>query len=286
MKSVIVKFREYLPRANNTEKSFINYLLKNPEKVAEMTIRDLAKEVFVSSSTITRICHKTGFDNYKSFQKNLIYENALRKETIRDYNSEISKTDTLPQLVDKIIYKSMVSLEDTKNLVDMDTLDASVNLLSKARKIVFFGMGASLLVAKDAYIKFLRVNKNCQVCEDYHMQLVEAENMTSSDVAVIISYSGMTEEMLKCAEIMKNNLVTIISITGYSDSKLTKIADYDLYVSATEFEFKTGKLGSRLSQLAIIDMLYVAYVQRNYETCMNSLKKTYISKLNQVKKEE
>lgn len=285
MKSVIVKLREYMQEASGTEKGIIKYLLEHPERVAEMSIRELAKESYASTSTITRLCHKTGFEHYKDFQKSLVYENALRKDTITERNCEIDRDDSLDQLVDKIIYKSIVSLKDTKSLVDIDALDKSVKLLLKSRKIAFFGMGASQLVAKDAYLKFMRVNKLCLVNEDYHAQLVAAENMTSEDAAVIISYSGMTEEIVRCAEVMKNANVPLIAITCFRESPLSRLADYNLYVTATEFEFRTGKLGSRISQLAVVDMLYAAYVQRDYDECMRFLKKTFIPK-NERQKEK
>lgn len=285
MKSVIVKLREYMQEASGTEKGIIKYLLEHPERVAEMSIRELAKESYASTSTITWLCHKTGFEHYKDFQKSLVYENALRKDTITERNCEIDRDDSLDQLVDKIIYKSIVSLKDTKSLVDIDALDKSVKLLLKSRKIAFFGMGASQLVAKDAYLKFMRVNKLCLVNEDYHAQLVAAENMTSEDAAVIISYSGMTEEIVRCAEVMKNANVPLIAITCFRESPLSRLADYNLYVTATEFEFRTGKLGSRISQLAVVDMLYAAYVQRDYDECMRFLKKTFIPK-NERQKEK
>lgn len=278
MKSVIVKFREYMKEASSTEKGVIRYLLEHPEQVAEMNIRELANVSYASSSTITRLCRKTGFQHYKDFQKSLMYENALRKNTITDKNCEIDKGDSLEEVVDKVIYKSIVSLEDTKSLIDLNTLDKSVDLLAESRKIVFFGMGASLLVARDAYLKFLRVNKPCLVNEDYHTQIVTAENMNSADAAVIISYSGMTKEMVRCAEIMKNSNVPFIAITCFRESPISKMADYNLYITATEFEFRTGKLASRISQLCVVDMLYAAYMQRNYEECMRSLKRTFIPK--------
>ncbi len=278
MKNVIVKFREYYSEASSTEKGVIEYLLGNPEKVAEMGLRELAKATYVSSSTITRLCHKAGFGQYKDFQKSLIYENALRKETITGKNCEIAKDDSLEQLIDKIIYKSIVSLEDTKALIDLETLDKSVSLMMAAQKIAFFGIGASLLVGKDAYLKFLRVNKNCMASEDFHMQMVQAKNLTNKDVAVIISFSGMTKEIVRCAELAKEGGAPIIAVTCFRESPLSKLADCNLYVSATEFEFQTGKLASRLSQLAVIDMLYSAYIQRNYEECMHYLKHTYIPK--------
>ena len=278
MKSVIVKFREYLKQASSTEQEVIRYLLENPKEVAEMSIRELSKRTFASPSTITRLCRKAGFEQYKEFQKCLLYENAIRKEAIDELNCEIQKDDSSERLVEKIIYKSIASLEDTKSLVDIEVLEQSVDLLYKAEKIVFFGMGASLLVAKDAYLKFLRVNKTCMVNEEFHTQLVLAKNMTKKDVAVIVSYSGMTKEVMECATILKNAQVPIIAITSFHESPLSRLADYCLYVTATEFNFQTGKLGSRLSQLVVIDMLYVSYVQKDYERCMGSLKNTYIEK--------
>lgn len=278
MKSVIVKLREYMKEASTTEKGIIEYLLENPEQTAEMSIRELAKECYASASTITRLCHKNGFSHYKDFQKALLYENALRKNMITDRNCEISRDDSLEELVDKIVYKSVISLEDTKSLIDLDVLEKSVQLLLKSKKIVFFGMGASLLVARDAYLKFLRINKPCLVNEDYHAQIVAAQNMGSEDAAIIISYSGMTPEMVRCAEILKDANVPFISITGFRETPISKLADYNLYITATEFEFRTGKLASRISQLAVVDMLYVAFVQRNYNTSMHSLQKTFIPK--------
>ena len=231
MDSVLVRLREYYGQASNTEKSIISFLLENPEEAAEMSIHQLADRVYASASTITRLCHKTGFPQYKRFQKALLYELAVRKENVLGLDYEIHRDDTLENLVDKI-----------------------------------------------TYLKFSRINKPCQVCEDFHAQLVQAKIMGRQDVAVIISYSGQTREMISCAKILKNAQVPIIAITCFKESPLSKLTDYNLYVTATEYAFKTGKLASRLAQLNVIDILYVAYIQRNYESCMVSLKKTYISK--------
>ncbi len=278
MKSVIVKLREYMREASGTEKGIIAYLLEHPEQVVEMNIRDLAKKCYASTSTISRLCHKIGFEHYKDFQKSLVYENALRKDVITERNCEIDRNDSLEQLIEKVIYKNIVSLKDTKSLIEIDALDKSVKLLAKSRKIAFFGMGASLLAAQDAYLKFMRINKFCQINQDYHAQIVLAANMTSEDVAIVISYSGMTKEMIMCAETMKNGNVPIIAITCFRESPLSKLADYNLYVTETEFDFRTGKMSSRISQLVVVDMLYMAYIQNNYDECMRLLKRTFIPK--------
>lgn len=278
MNSVIVVLREIRRTSSGAEKSIIEYIIEHPEAAAELSIRELAEQSFVSASTISRLCHKAGYPSYKAFQKALVYESISRKEEVTKDNCEIEEDDNSERIIDKIAFKSIRSLDDTRNLTSTEMYDHSVDAMFHAERIAFFGMGASLLVAQDAYMKFLRINKPCIVNQDLHSQYVTAKNMSSRDAAVIVSYSGITEEMNECAEIMKDAHVPLIAITGYQESPLSKLADYNLYITPTEFEFVTGKLGSRLSQLMVIDTLYALYVQRDYDNCMQTLKHTYIRK--------
>ena len=102
------------------------------------------------------------------------------------------KNDSLELLVQKSIARSIAALEDTRDLMDTATLKKCIDLFENAESITFFGVGASLLVAKDAYLKFVRINKKCQVYEDQDIQMVLATNMKKEDLAVIISYSVNT----------------------------------------------------------------------------------------------
>ncbi len=279
MKRISLIFQEYLPQATKIEAGIIQYLMNHIDEAGQMGIRQMAQRVYASSSTITRLCHKLGYQGYRDFQKALMVESAFGKEIISEENAAISREDSVEQTVSKIIYQTVESLEGTGNLIDPAVLKKSVEVLDGAGKVCFLGMGASLLVAKDAYLKFLRVEKNCEIADDFHTQLVQVQNLRPTDVAVIISYSGMTQEMVTCARILHSRSVPVIAITRLQESQLSALADYNLYVTATEFTLQTGKLSSRITQLAVVDMLYTLYVQKNYDRCMASLRRTYIPKL-------
>ena len=150
--------------------------------------------------------------------------------------------------------------------------------MMKCRSICLFGMGASLLVAKDAYLKFLRINKPCIINDDWHAQLLQARNMMSDDLAIALSYSGMTKEVIECIKAAKEKGATVIAITRFEDNPLAKLADYNLSVSATEFIFRSGAMSSRIAQLNIIDILYAAYVNQKYDDGLKQLKLTHIDK--------
>lgn len=64
-----------------------------------------------------------GFKGFKEFQKSLLYELAIRKETDRKRFEDIKEEDSLEEIVDKVTYKTISSLENTRKLIDMQVLE-------------------------------------------------------------------------------------------------------------------------------------------------------------------
>jgi DNA-binding MurR/RpiR family transcriptional regulator len=278
MKSVLIRLQEYAGHASGAEKGAVKYLLEKPESAVKCSVHELAERTFSSPSTIIRLCRKLGFQGYKDFHKSLIYEVAVRKSTNAEKQKEISREDSLEAIVEKVTYKNISSLENTKKLIDMQTLEACVDLICKCETISLFGIGSSLLVAKDAYLKFLRIDKPCLINEDWHAQLLQARNITKNDLAIAISYSGLTEEILRCVNTVKQKGAPVIAITRFEDTPLSRLADYNLSVAATEFIFRSGAMSSRIGQLNIIDILYTAFINRQYETSVTQFERTHIDK--------
>ncbi|MDF2890789.1 MAG: ybbH 1 [Clostridia bacterium] len=227
MKSVLVRLREYSSQASTTEKAVVTYILKNPKETSSMTIYQLADQTFSSPSSIIRMCQKNGFEGYKDFTKALIYELAVREHSQSEEKKEITKADRIEEIVDKVTYKNIISLEDTKSLIDFEVINSCIQLLRTCKNVCLFGMGSSLLVAKDAQLKFMRLDKRCTVNDDWHVQLLTARYMSSEDLGIIISYSGQTNEMIECAKAMKENGVKIISITRYGVSPIVELTQFE-----------------------------------------------------------
>ncbi len=105
--------------------------------------------------------------------------------------------------------------------MDLDILNQCVELLDRARPCIcsnwFF-----LLVARDMYLKLLRVNKACVICDDWHAQLLQARNIRSCDLALIVSYSGLTEEMITCAREARLREAPVITISRFEQSPLVR----------------------------------------------------------------
>ena len=278
MATPLLILRETANTFSPTEKAVASMILNHPELVAELSIHELAKITFSSSSTIVRLCNHIGYSGYKEFRRAVSSELAVRAQTKKQEQKEIERTDSLEEIIEKITYRNIVSLEETKALIDVNVIQKCVQMIKKAKVIYLFGMGASQCAAKDAYLKFLRMNKLCIINEDWHSQLLQARNATSEDLGIVISYSGATVEMIECVKALKENHTPIIAITRLAKSPISELADEKLYIPASEALFRTGAMSSRISQLNIIDILYTYLGNLEFEHSLDQLSRTHIHK--------
>ncbi len=278
MSNALLRLRERSQSFSNTEREIAQSILANPQLVVDMSVHELARHTFSSPSTIVRLCAHTGYSGYKEFRRAVTYELALREQSRKTEQKEIVRSDSLEAIIDKITYLNIISLEETKTLLDVQVLQACVEMLKKAKVIYLFGLGASLCAAKDAYLKFLRLNKLCIINEDWHSQLLQARNASRDDLGLVISYSGATVEIIECMKALKANGTPTIAITRCMESPVSELADQKLYTAANESLFRSGAMSSRMSQLNVVDILYTALANEAYEDSLEQLSKTHIRK--------
>lgn len=278
MQNVLLRLREVHASLSSTEQQIAGFILDNPEATADLTVRELADRTFSSPSSVLRVCRAVGFLGYKDMRHALIQELAALGDRGSHPEEEVAPEDSVQDIIDKVTHKNVQSLLDTQRLLDPEVVEDCVRLLSGARMIMLFGIGASLLAAKDAYLKFLRLDKPCVVNEDWHSQLLQAVNSTPQDVGIVFSYSGQTVEMIQCMKAMKENGTPVIAITRYYPSAVAKMADYALYIAANESLFRNGAMSSRLSQMNVTDVLYTLFAGKDREATMRRLTRTHILK--------
>ena len=263
---------------SGTEATIAKYICAHPEEAAHMTVRELADRTYSSPSSVVRLCRFVGFDGYKEFRQELLLDVHSLGDTGSHEEAELDGTATIPEIIDSITARNIQCLEDTRYLLRAEEVAACVELLRKARSILLFGIGASLCVARDAYLKFLRVDKPCVINDDWHSQLLQARNATAEDVGIVFSYSGQTAEMVECIQAMKENGTPVIAVTRSAPSPVAKLADYRLHTATNELTFRMGALSSRIAQLNVLDILYASFVNAEYDYCTKRFVRTHIFK--------
>ena len=278
MKNALLRLREARASLSAAEQQIARYIIDNPEEAALLTVRELAQRTFTSPSSVVRVCRSVGFEGYKELRRALVAELAALGDSGRHAEAELSPDDSVREVVDKVTRKNIQSLTDSQRLLSPEVVEACAHLLDRSRCVLLFGLGSSLLVAHDIYLKLLRLDNPCVVNDDWHSQLLSARNATPADVGIAISYSGQTAEVIECMKALKANGVPTIAITRYSPSRVAELADYKLYIAANESLFRNGAMSSRIAQLNAVDILYTAYASLHYEDTLRALTRTHVYK--------
>lgn len=153
------------------------------------------------------------------------------------------------------------------------------DLITKSDVLDFYGIGASHIVCLDAQYKFMRAGKTVNAFEGPDLQHVQAINSDRSHLAILVSYSGLTKEIIDIAEILQDKEIDTVSITGYGNNKLVKKCKYNLYVTSREALVRSAAIYSRISMLNLIDVIYFTYYNKNYDYVSDRIIKTKINKI-------
>ena len=260
------------------EQAIADYILENPNKVSHSSISDLSAELGIADSTFFQFTKTLGFNGFKDFKMALLkQQNYLTAVTIHE---NVQKDDSELTMAQKVFDSNMTTLTDTKKLLKEEDLKKAVKMISESRRLYFFGVGGSEIVATDAYHKFLRSPISVGHSTDYHIQLMEASLLTDEDCALFISHSGKSKETIHMAEAVKKAGTKVIIITSQANSPLAKLGDVVFISISEEIEFRSEALASRIAQLSIIDSLYVIlmfYNSKNAQETISKVRKVILS---------
>lgn len=245
-----------LASLNPTERLVAECVLADPERVIGSPIADIKKLSGASVGSIIGFCRKLGLKGFADFKLTLARDLA---------QSGLSAAD-IPEngsLIEKVFRFHAESLVDTLQINAQSTLERASEWIQKSRKIEFFSVGLSYPVAYTAYCKFILLGLPAFAQPDPHMQLIGATQLKVGDLAFGISCSGSTRETVQCLEVAKANGATTVCLTNAMKSPITDHSDMALYATPSEIKYFQAPLASRITQLAVIDALFVHLALKN-----------------------
>ena len=270
----LTKVRLAYNQFTKAEKKVASYVLQNPREVLFMSITDLAEACDVGDTSVFRFCKTMELKGYQEFKMMLSLGLRGGDNQEGEFTGEISLKDTFAELAQKVLNTNVNALTETYSLLDEEVFSKVIDAVHEAKRVYFFGVGASLLTALKATNKFMRIEPKVYCIQDSHMQSMAASMLGPEDVAVLISYSGATKDTIHLAELAKKAGATTICITRFIKSPLTSYADLTLLCGANEGPLQGGSTSAEISQLFLIDMMYSEYYRRYFDVCSKNNEKT------------
>lgn len=267
---LLVRIEASFDDLRKSERAVAEFVLAHPNEVLNISIAEIAYRVGVSQPTVARFVNALGFTGFKEFKLRLAQSLASGVPYV---HRDVGPDDTLDEVAPKVFNRTIGALMSVRNQLDGPRLQRAVELVTRAGRMEFYGVGNSGIVAMDAQHKFFRFGIPSVAYSDPHTQGMAAALLEEGDVVVAISASGRTPEIMRACELAREGGAGVIAITA-TGSPLARIASVLLPADVPEDPDVYAPMTSRIAHLAIIDALSVSVALASGPELIKRLERT------------
>ncbi|MBR9856313.1 MAG: MurR/RpiR family transcriptional regulator [Gammaproteobacteria bacterium] len=267
--NTLEKITKSIESFSKSERKVAEVILASPQTAIHSSIATLAKLADVSEPTVNRFCRRLDTKGFPDFKLHLAQSLANGTPYV---NRHVEEDDSPESYTAKIFESSMACLDSARNTLDPQAVNRCVDLLTQAKKLSFFGLGASSAVAHDAMNKFFRFNVPVLCFDDVVMMRMSCINSAEGDVVVLISHTGRTKALVEIAQLARQNDAIVIGLTA-KDSPLARECTMVLSMEVPEDTDIYLPMASRLAQMVLIDVLATGFILRRGSKFRENLRK-------------
>ncbi len=251
--AMLMRIRNTRIHLSRSEAQVADSVIANPHLFVNSPISEIATAAKVSQPTVIRFCRSMGCEGLQDFKLKL--SGTLNNDSAMRF-SPIEDTDSMDDICTKVLNNTASALLTLREEVDVTTLDDAIQTLKNAKHVAIFALGSSASVADDAQYKLVRAGINAAARTDAYMMNLCAQQLGKNDVAMFVSRSGQTNELLEAAGIAQELGAKVFSLAP-SNSAIAKKSDVLIVVNTNETRQTKPAMLTRILQLALIDVLAV-----------------------------
>ena len=248
----------------DTEKKIGDYIVRNPKKVVDMTVGELAKECGVSEASVSRFCKRIELKGFHNLKISLARELVDAKD-----DGEISghiSVDDMEGSLRGILSNKMEELRQTVAMIDREELKKILGVINNADTVLMAAVGNTIPVAMDGAYKLNQIGIRAISTPIWETELGYSYNLTDKDVVVAISNSGESTGVIQILEAAKSRGAVAISITNNARSSVAELSTYHITTATREKLFLDGYCFSRVSATMVIEIIYLLLASMRKES--------------------
>ena len=248
----------------DTEKKIGDYIVRNPKKVVDMTVGELAKECCVSEASVSRFCKRIELKGFHHLKISLARELVDAKD-----DGEISghiSVDDMEGSLRGILSNKIEELRQTVAMIDREELKKILDVINNADTVLMAAVGNTIPVAMDGAYKLNQIGIRAMSTPIWETELGYSYNLTDKDVVVAISNSGESTGVIQILEAAKSHGAVAISITNNDRSSVAELSTYHITTATREKLFLDGYCFSRVSATMVIEIIYLLLASMRKES--------------------
>lgn len=274
---VLETLEENLDHLAESEQKIARWILAHPEQMLPMTVRDLADASDSSQAAVVRLCRTLAIESYSRLKVLVTADLVRREQEPADGYAELNPDTSFEAQLSSFGRAAVDSIQATLARIRPEDLEAAAHRLDNARRIFLFGIAASALAAEDIAQKLLRLGYPASTWRDLHMAQVSAALLEPTDVAILVSFSGLTDEVIGLADLIRSRGAFLAAVTQFRPrpkNSLADRADLTLWVSASEPSPRIGATTSVMASLLVGDALMLWLANRDPARALKHLTAT------------
>ncbi|ADB29555.1 transcriptional regulator, RpiR family [Kribbella flavida DSM 17836] len=264
MGEIETRIRGLVPTLTPAEQRVAEQVLADPLGTHRGTIGQLAERSRTSLTTVTRFCRALGMAGYQELRFALATEagEASSRDWTLGAAADIGPDDPMQSVLANLVATDVRALQETASQLDLAVAEQLVDAITTARRVDLYAVSGSAAVTNDLQRRLHQLGITCHLWIDVHDALASATLLGPEDVAIGISHSGETIEVIEPLTAARDAGAVTAAVTNFPRSAITSVAGLLLTTSAREATYRSGSLSGRHTQLLVIDCLVTGVAQR------------------------
>ena len=257
-----------------TENTIVSYLEENSRNVVNMSLEQLASTLYVSKSSIIRLCKKMGFKGHKELCvelakeiDTLVYENELINSSV-----PFRESDSIQAVAGKTLALTKSAVSETFSEMDLGEVNCLAEKIHNADTVYIYAVSECAIYGEFFAEKLVALGINVEINHYPGSMLVNAARQKKGSCALFLTYSLFNSEMRRSAEILKENGIQIFLICGMNKNQLQTFADHVIRIHFYEPSPKISNIGSSSGIIYLLNVIYGVIFNMDYKQNMDKLR--------------
>lgn len=257
--SVAAAIEARLPDLGEGDVRIAQIMLAFGPDLIHHSVSEISERAGSSLSSVVRCCQRLGFKGSHDLKI------ALSRDPSHPTHNlvENSSTDQSPMhILGRVAASAQEAVAGVTASIDPQGLDAAVDILAGAGRILLVGVGTSAAMVQDAAYRLSTIGLNAEAPADVHVQHVKARLLSPGDVCLAVSHTGATRETLSTVAAARAAGARVVAISSFVRSPLIDLVDVGLIAASRGTLYRAEAMASRIAHTVILDTLHVALAQR------------------------
>jgi len=234
MNDIFSRISADYPKLSKADKKIADLILNDVDQVLQNSISGLAELAQVSPSSITRFSRLFNADGFKDLKLLIAQAKSAQSPHLHQSVQALTEGEISGGQLEALYLKQIVgALNSTFCRLSAEALADTIGAIKAARQISVFGVAVSGLIAQEMAMRLVRLGLNSSSVSDDHFRRISASFLGLNDVAICISHSGRSREILEVGDIARQAGAKVIGLTS-SYTPLAHMSDIVLEMTIYE----------------------------------------------------